>query len=120
MRHNVLRSTLHHVLRVLFPQAEITEASSGNEGISCIRKSMYPIVIMDNKIPDIPPSELIMAIKNINGSSSFIIYSSMDEQALRKSTPEPGVVGVINETELWTKLPSLLKKLLKTNDHEDR
>jgi DNA-binding NarL/FixJ family response regulator len=113
LRHAALRSSCHKWLAELFPFTEIIEASTGYEGINQAAQRQESIVLLDLELPDMQGIEAMHTIKNTNLTSSVIMLSFMNEINSVKQQPEPEVEAYLNETDLFYKLPSIIKYLME-------
>jgi len=110
LRHTALRSSCHKWLAELFPQAEISEAATGNEGIHHALKSPGSIVLLDQDLPDMTGVSAMKLIQRANKSNAFVILSVMNSPIAVRIPAEPRSEAWLNEQDLFERLPLIIER----------
>lgn len=92
------------------------DVSSGADAISCFSEKRADIVLLDLRLPDMPGTEVLRRIKELDSSAVVIILSACDDNDLIFETLEYGANGYVlkgaNPEEVFLAMDYAMDKAL--------
>ena len=110
--HDTLRSSLHSWLIELFPQTEIYEAATGEDGLSIAYSVNPDIAIVDIRLPGIDGIEVTKLLKKADLKTNIIILTILNESDYQNDSYKTGANAFIYKRDMYLKLPITIQSIL--------
>ncbi len=96
----------------MYPETEVVEAETGEEGILHALTRPSSVIIMDGNLGDSTANNIINTIREKRMSGPVILLSVMNDKQTVKKLQTIDADAILDEREIWTKLPLILHSLL--------
>ena len=107
--HAIVRSGLRRLL-ALVAGAEISEASTGKEGLTALKKTSFDVVVLDLNLPDIGGIELLSRCRQ-TASTPILVLSMHAEAIYVKSALDAGAQGYVSKNSSPDELLTAIKRV---------
>ena len=91
---------------------DLVTASSGEEGIACVKCDNPDIVILDYVMPDMDGIKALKQIRKIKSSLPVIMFTANPDIKSIKGSKKLGVNAYVPKFCLYTNMPSAVKEEL--------
>jgi NarL family two-component system response regulator LiaR len=112
--HKDFRQAVRHYLEVSKVNAEIMEASSGEEGVLLAKRNKPEIILMDFWLRGITGIEAATQIKASVPECSIILLTMFDLKDVQPLVNKEIIKEFISKSELFDKLIPSINKILNT------
>ncbi len=110
--HSGLRESLAKWVTDLFPDINVSQASTGEEGISLALKICPDIILMDIGLPDINGINATREILKKGLTAKVIIITGLIGEIYREQALEVGAIAFLGKNELNRHLLSTIGRLI--------
>ena len=109
-----VRRLLHEWLESAFPGTEVTEASSGEEGVSAVQARPPEVILMDIGLPGMNGIEAAGRIAALAPQARVVMLSALDGDRLRQKAAAAGASAYVSKGSAHRELLPVLEKLLSS------
>lgn len=95
--HEITRRGIREILVEAYPDAEITEASSGGEVLDAVRADGLDLILLDIRMPGPPVIELLEQIREIEPHTPILVLTGLTEVEYVIQTMKAGANGLIHK-----------------------
>ena len=114
--HDEFRMTVRNYLEGLEnSRFEITEATSGEAGVTKALRERPDVVLMDIRLPDISGIDAASQIKRNFPASKIIILTMFETEAFREVFKSNDIEAYLGKSELYDKLLPTISKVLESD-----
>ena len=117
--HQGVRQSLREWLELSFPQCQLLEATSGEEGVTVAQAMSPSLVIMDIGLPGINGIEAAAGIKAAVPTARVVMLTMYDDEAHRADAAAAGVSAYVPKRKVRTELLPVLTRLLAEDRGEE-
>lgn len=110
--HDRMRRGLHDWLKFEFPECDIIEAASGEEGIALLQAQVPHLVLMDVNLPGIDGFQATARLKKIAPAVPVVIITFHNDMTYRNSAIIAGADAFIPKSKLASELQPVMARLL--------
>jgi DNA-binding NarL/FixJ family response regulator len=115
--HALFRAGLRQFLVDALPSAEIGEAASGNETLTCLQRKGWELLLLDINMPDRTGLDILRHVKSGHPATRVLVLSGYPERQYALNVLRAGAAGYIAKDaapELLYEVPKVDKKAVKT------
>ncbi len=109
--HAVTRRGLRDLLRELFPQAEVAEASNGNDVLALIDTQPWDLVLLDVMMPGPGIIALLRSIRERHQSLPVLVLTASPEIEYVIETMRAGANGLVHKQEADRELAQAIDRV---------
>lgn len=88
---------------------DLVTASSGEEGVACVKCDKPDIVILDYVMPDMDGIKVLKEIRKVNSKLPVIMFTANPDIKSIKGSKKLGVNAYVPKFCLYTNMPSAVK-----------
>jgi len=110
--HAILRSGLQQILADEFPEAQVGEASSTQETLSCLSKQKWDLLVLDIFMPGRSGLEILYDVRQNHPQLLVLVLSSAPEDQLAVRVLKAGARGYLNKQVAPEELVHAVRKVL--------
>ena len=93
--HALFRAGLRQFLVDALPSAEIGEAASGNEVLTCLQRKSWDMLILDINMPDRSGLDILRHVKSGHPATRVLVLSGYPERQYALNVLRAGAAGYI-------------------------
>jgi DNA-binding NarL/FixJ family response regulator len=112
--HALIRQGLREWLKFEFPECQVIEAASGEEGIALVQNHVLHLVLMDVNLPGMDGFQATARLKKIAPALPVVIVTFNNETIYRNSATIAGADAFIPKNKLSSELQPIIARLLPT------
>jgi len=110
--HPGVRKSLREWLELSFPQYQLLEAATGEEGVTMAQAASPCLVIMDIGLPGMSGIEATEAIKKLVPSTQVVMLTVYDDDDYRTHAAAAGASAYVAKRKVKTELLPAIRQLL--------
>jgi two-component system, NarL family, invasion response regulator UvrY len=110
--HTIVRKGIVQLLMEQYPQAEITEASSGQEALQHVMDSTWNIILLDVSMPGRNGIEVLKQIRSLHIHTPVLMLSMHPEEQYAIRALKAGASGFLNKERTTEELFDAIYRIL--------
>jgi len=110
--HTIVRKGIVQLLTEQYPQAEITEASSGQEALQHVMDSTWNIILLDVSMPGRNGIEVLKQIRSLHIHTPVLMLSMHPEEQYAIRALKAGASGFLNKERTTEELFDAIYRIL--------